>query len=100
MEWIVSILPTVLVSIFLFYFERKQKKRDEAETKRTKARKQETLLSLEMQMASNKLSYATAMALKRGHANGEVEEGIEAYESAKKKYFAFLNMQSIEYLNT
>ena len=38
------------------------------------------------------------MALKRGKANGEVEEGIVAYEAARKKYLAFLNEQAAEHL--
>ena len=29
----------------------------------------------------------------------EVEEGIAAYEAARKKYIAFLNEQATEYLN-
>ncbi len=50
-------------------------------------------------MATAKLAYATAVALRRGRANGEVEEGVEAYETARKKYLDFLNRQATEYLN-
>ena len=38
------------------------------------------------------------MAVKRGYANGEVEEGVEAYEEAKSNYFKFLNEQATEHL--
>jgi hypothetical protein len=54
---------------------------------------------MELQMATAKMSYAVAMALKRGHANGEVEEAIEAYEEARKKYLDFLNEHAAEHLN-
>ena len=71
------------------------KKREEHE----EARKKESLLLLELNMASAKLSYAVAMAIKRGTPNGEVEEGIKAYKEAKEKYYHFLNEQAKEYLD-
>lgn len=91
---IASIIPSLIVSIFMVYFNRRQTKRDKDVDEMAKIRQEEGLLSLEMTMATAKMSYATAMALKRGHANGEVEEGIEAYEEARKKYLNFLNRQA------
>ena len=96
--WIITAAETVAVGLVAFYFQRAQKRRDKAAEKHTLARRQETLLSLEMQMANAKLSSAVAMAWKRGTPNGEVEEGIEAYEDAKKKYLDFLNEQAAEHL--
>lgn len=49
-------------------------------------------------MACARLSYAVAVAIKNKRVNGEVEEGIEAYEEAKEKYFKFLNEQAKEHL--
>jgi len=98
LEWVIAIIPSLIVGIFLYFFSREQNKRDVAADSRVKARKKESLLSLELQMATAKLSYATAMALKRGYANGEVEEGIESYEEAKKKYFDFLNEQAVDHV--
>ena len=80
------------------FFTRAQKRRDEETDERAKARQKESLLALELNMSTAKLSYATAVALKRGHANGEVEEGIKAYNEAKKKYVDFLNEQANEHL--
>lgn len=65
---------------------------------RAAARKQETLLALDLQMATAKLSFATAMAIKRGRPNGEIEEGVDAFESAKKRYLDFLNEQAASHL--
>ena len=45
------------------------------------------------------MSYAVAMAMKRGHANGEVEDAVDAYEKARAKYLAFLNEQATDHLN-
>jgi len=98
MEWLTAIIPSIAVAVFMLYFERRMKKQDDMSAERARARKEECLLALELQMSTAKMSYATAIALKRGHANGEVEEAIEAYEPAKKKYFDFMNKQATEHL--
>ena len=48
---------------------------------------------LDLQMATAKLSYAVAVALKRGEANGEVEKGVESYEKALEKFQEFERKQ-------
>lgn len=101
MDWttlVWAVMPSLIVSVFMACFNRRQKKRDAAAVEHAEARKQESLLSLKLQMATAKLAYATAVALKRGRANGEVEEGIEVYEAAKKEYLAFLNEQATDHL--
>ena len=98
MDWLISIVPTVAIGIFMLYFERRMKKSDSISEERAAARKEECLLALDLQMSTAKMSYATAVALKRGYANGEVEEGIESFEGSKKKYFDFMNKQGIEHL--
>ena len=101
-DWVTAAIsaaiPSVLCGVFLAWFNRKQNRMDALMERRAEARRREGLLSLELQMAPAKLSYATAMALKRGKANGEVEEGIVAYEAARKTYLAFLNEQAAEHL--
>lgn len=73
----------------MFYIQRMQKKRDEKEEGRARARRTETKLLLDLQMATAKLAYAVAMALKRGTPNGEVEEGVKAYEEAVEEFREF-----------
>jgi len=98
-QYILLALPEIAIALAIFYLQRKQKKRDaEAEQYREAKRKQD-LLAMEMQFANAKLSFATAMALKRGSPNGEIEEGLEAYEKAREKYLHFLNEQAVEHLN-
>lgn len=94
-----SVLPSLIVGVVLAIFNSRQKKRETEQDARAEARKRESMLHLNLQMATAKLSYATAMALKRGKANGEVEEGVEAYENAKREYYNFLNQQATEHLN-
>ena len=94
-----TIGQTIFISMLIFYLQRKQNNSDKQKEKHEQARKEESLLLLELVMASAKLSYACAVALKRGKANGEVEEGAKAYEDAKTKYYHFLNKQAKDYLN-
>ncbi|MBR5520097.1 MAG: hypothetical protein IKU55_05210 [Clostridia bacterium] len=103
MEWLTpllsAVLPSLVCGILMAQFNRRQSRKDREIAVRADARKKESLLALEMNMANAKLSYAVAMAIKRGKPNGEVEEGIEAYEAAKKKYLHFLTTQATEHLH-
>ena len=96
---IISAVSSVIVALLVFYMERRQKRSDDATKQHAEARKQESLLSLEMLQASNSLAYSVAMALKRGHCNGEVESAVTEYQTAKEKYDRFLKEQAIRQLN-
>jgi len=98
-NFFLDMLPSIIVGLFAFYWQRAQKKRDKATDDNRKARQEETMLMLQLQWAANKLSYAVAMALKRGSPNGEVEKGIASYESAKKAYREFLDKQAMSHLH-
>lgn len=39
-----------------------------------------------------------AAAIRRGSPNGEMEEAMEAYESAKTAYYHFVNEQAAEHI--
>lgn len=95
---IISAFQTILISMLIYYFQRKQKKHDDEVRQRAEARKNESLLLLELNMACAGLAYAVAIAIKNNKVNGEVTEGITAYEKAKGKYFAFLNEQAKDHL--
>lgn len=75
----------------MYWFNQSMHEREKNADRRAELRKKESLLALKMQMANGKLAYAVAMAHKLGKANGEVEEGIEAYEEVKKEYYDFIN---------
>lgn len=96
--FLLGLLPSVIASGAAFYLQRAQKKRDQKIERQAEARKNESLLNLEVTMAAAKLSYACAMAIKRGEPNGEVEEGVEAYETAKAAYYHFINEQAAEHM--
>ena len=48
--------------------------------------------------AVGKLTVGVAMALKRGHCNGDVEDGLEAVQKADTEYAAFLESVAVEHL--
>lgn len=102
MEWfeslIVGLVPSVISAVVIFVVTHKLSRAEIRRDALAEARKKESLLALEMQMATAKLAYAVAVAVKRGEPNGEVEDGIAAFEAAKKKYLAFLNEQATEHL--
>lgn len=96
--YLLGLLPTLITGVVLYMVQRKIRIRDEAAEERAATRKRESLLQLKMLMASNKLSFAVAMAVKRGKPNGEVEDAIDIYNEAKDEYYAFLNEQAAEHL--
>lgn len=91
-----AVLPSIIVAVILYKFNKDMKKREAVVEERAKLRKKESLLALKMQMANGKLAYAVAMAVKRGKANGEVEEGTEAYEEVKREYYNFINETHVD----
>lgn len=91
--YFVGLLPSVITGSVLYYAQRAQRKRDAQKGARDKAREAQTFVSLELELASAKLSYAAAMAIKRGKPNGEIEEGIKQYEKALDKFREFERSQ-------
>lgn len=81
-DFLQAILPALCVSIIMLFFNTKQAKRDkEADAKEAQKKKSESA-KLSVMLATAKLSYATAMAVKNGHPNGEMEDGIKQYRDA------------------
>jgi len=89
----------LVVGISLHRYEKKNDKQYEEVNSRSKLRQHEGQLSMRMQMATASLAYSSAIALKRGHANGEVEAAIEEYDEARKAYFDFINNEHVVYMD-
>lgn len=94
----ITAAASLVVSIILLILQTINNARTKRAEERNGRETQERLLSLKMMSANNKLSYACAMAIKRGRPNGEVEEAVEAYEEAKQEYDAFLMQVAAEQL--
>jgi hypothetical protein len=95
---ILKLLPTVAVGVIMAWFNKKQSVREKQHEHQNEIRRKECLLQLKMQAATADLSRATAIALKRGSVNGDLDRGLAAYEDAKTCYFAFLNEQALDHI--
>lgn len=88
-----AISPGLIVGIVLFYWERRQKKNDAHRNQQADLQVEGDMLRIDLEVATAQLSYAVAMAVKRGHANGEMEAAIEKYETAMDKFRKFERKQ-------
>lgn len=70
-------------------FTRQQHRRDERDREREQRRVEAENVQVVLLVATAKLSYALAMAAKRGTPNGEVEEGIRQYQEAMRDFKMF-----------
>ena len=92
-----AVLPSLFCALLMLYFNRKiaarDKRQDEKERRveeRAEVRKKESMLLLKMAFANGKLAFASAMAVKKGHANGEVDEAVKTYNEAIDEYNQFV----------
>ena len=73
-----AVLPSLLVGVVLFYWQRAQKKRDE--------RKDEIEeVNQAVSYATMELANATAIAVTEGKNNGELKRARKAYDEAIKR---------------
>lgn len=86
---VAAISPGIITGIVLAIWNRKQKKHDEEKTNKELTKHKAELLRIDLLMATAMLSYAIAMAIKRGEPNGEVEEGIAEYNKAMRNFKEF-----------
>lgn len=95
---IYAALPSLVVGIIMACFNRRQRRHDRKRAQEIEMKRRETLLSIQFMKANAELSYAVAMAIKRGAPNGEIDEAIKTYEKAKYEYLEFLNTQASNHL--
>lgn len=88
-----AVAPGIIVGIVLAYWNRKQNKQDTQRKSVEEAAVESDMLRIDLEVATAQLSYAVAMAVKRGHANGEMEVAIERYEKAMEKFRKFERKQ-------
>ncbi len=90
---IAAIAPSIFVGIVLFYWERRQKRKDALTAAHEECVVEGDMRRLDLEVATAQLSYAVAMAVKRGSPNEEMESAIEAYEEAMEKFRKFERKQ-------
>ena len=89
--------PSLVVALIMLYINRKIDRHDAANTAFRERQVQAEELTMELSSAAASLSLACAVAMKRGRTNGEVEQAIQEYNTAKKNYYSFINKSYIEY---
>ena len=90
---IVSAIASIICAIVAGLFAREKKGQTEIEKRADELearRAEEAKLQLKMINANSKLTVGVAKALKNGHCNGEVEEGLHAVQEVDADYTQFL----------
>ena len=83
MESIAAVFLTpIITGLIVWFIERSRAKKDEIKEEAEE-------INAEVNVATMELAYATAMAVKRGQPNGEVEDAVKAYNAAKKRMDQF-----------
>jgi len=98
---IVAAIATIICAVITAFSVRAERQRRETEANTetlNSQRAKEARLQLSMIDANSKLTVGVAMALKNGHANGEVEEGLRAVNTANAKYAEFLEEVALEHM--
>ncbi len=78
MDILTAIATPIFTGLVVWFIERNKIKNDEQKEEAEE-------INADINYATMQLSYATAMAVKRGKANGEVEDAINEYNKAKAK---------------
>lgn len=77
MEYFQALITPILTGLIVWLIERHKAKKDELKEEAEEVNRA-------VNYATMQLAYATAMAVKRGKANGEVEDALKAYNEAKQ----------------
>lgn len=94
---LISAVGVIVVAIIQLRTTKKNKRAEALESKRheeSKAqeemRQRESRLSMDLMHSTAKLCVGTALAIKRGRANGEMEEGLKYVNKSIVNYEKFL----------
>ena len=87
-----AIAPGIITGIVLAFWNRREKRREEQSSGQEADRESE-MMRIDLEVATAQLSYAVAIAVKRGSVNGEMEAAITVYERAMEKFRKFERKQ-------
>ena len=91
-----AVLPGIVTGIVMAFWNRRQKERDERADEKEQERIKSELLRISLLVATAQLSYAVAMAVKRGKPNGEIEVGVAQYEKSMAEFRQFEREQIVK----
>lgn len=84
-----AVVPGVIVGVIMAIWNSRQKRHDRHVAEKEESAIRESTLRLSLLVATAQLSYAVAMAYKRGQPNGEMEVGINQYNRAMQAFREF-----------
>lgn len=90
-----AVLPGIVTGIILGIWNKRQKARDDAADQREADRQRGEIVKLDLLVASAELTRATAVAVKYGHTNGEMAEGLRRYNEAIEQFREYEREQLI-----
>lgn len=88
-----AVAPGIITGIVLAFWNRREKRREERTSGQEADRVESEMMRIDLEVATAQLSYAVAMAVKRGSVNGEMEAAIAVYERAMDKFRKFERKQ-------
>ena len=94
-------VPSALVGIAVWWFERKLARRQEENDKKDEARRKNEIIMIESMNAAIALGEATARAVQRipdANCNGDMHAALEYATSIKHKHKNFITEQGIDAL--
>lgn len=89
-------LPALITGVALAEWNNKQKEREDAADRREEERRRSEVVQLDLLVATAELARANAVALKDGHTNGEMKEGLRKYNEAIEKFREFERERLVE----
>ena len=89
-------VPSLIVGVTMALWNKQQKKRDDERRESEKERIKSETLRISLLLATAQLSYASAMAIKRGSPNGEMETAFGQYNEAMKEFRQFEREQLVK----
>ena len=96
--YILSLTPSFVTTMLVFYMQRRQKRRDQEAAEMHAARQREYELKTAMDIAVRDMAYITALYVRDGKTNGDMDKVIGKYLDAKKEWKAFMLSQGHEHL--
>lgn len=86
----------IISGIVLRRIDKMEKRQEKRQDGRDAARKEESVLVISGLKAVGHLSEATALALKRGHVNGEMDTALDYYKDYNDGLSSYLLKQNAE----
>ncbi len=91
---IISIISSIISGLVIYFLKRYFDKKEAKDNKKEELKKRENILILKSIDAIGKLTYANSIAVRDGKTNGELKEGLKAYNDVKKDMYEYLLEQN------